>query len=112
MCTDILHDDTDSQEKLENVLKYISYRYIVLEPGEWNELYKLLPQTGIPSSPLPPLILAAWDVTSHLEKIERLIYHIKYAYDNGVFNEVCQYLENVLEVDFDAPAKRVFYEKL
>jgi hypothetical protein len=68
-------------------------------PGEWNKLWELLPNrhrndSGGWNPPLP-LILAAWDHATGLEKMLRLRQHINYAAENGALADVDDFLRNL-----------------
>ena len=70
------------------------------EPGLWHNLWELLPerrQIGAGWQPSLPLILAAWDHTSNLEKMLRLADHIEWAEKHGSLAEVAAFLRNLTE---------------
>ena len=70
------------------------------EPGKWHELWEMLPdkiQVGAGWKPSLPLILAAWDHTSNLEKMLRLADHIAWAQDHGVLDKVSPFLRGLPE---------------
>jgi len=52
-----------------------------------------------------PLILAAWDNTSGIEKMLRLRKHIEYAAEKGILNIVDQYLRNLPNKDWHLAGK-------
>jgi len=67
------------------------------EPDRWNELWKLLPQRsriGAAWQPSLPLILAAWDHTSNLEKKLRLAEHIEWAEKHQGLTVTAAFLRN------------------
>ena len=71
--------------------------------GRWHELWELLPerrQVGAGWIPPLPLILAAWDHTSGLEKLLRLREHIEYAASHGALATVDQFLRAIPREDW------------
>jgi hypothetical protein len=86
-------------DKLQNLLKYVSEEgRICPEPDKWHQLWDLLPdkhRVGSGWNPPLPLILAAWEHTTGLEKMLRLQDHIKYAAEKGVLDLVEQFLKNL-----------------
>jgi len=65
------------------------------QPQIWNRLFNLLPErrrVGNGWEPPLPLILAAWDNTSDLEKRERFHLHIRWAADHGAFDQINQFV--------------------
>ncbi|OGP84606.1 MAG: hypothetical protein A2V87_02935 [Deltaproteobacteria bacterium RBG_16_58_17] len=72
------------------------------EPGKWHDLWEMLPdkkRIGSGWQPPLPLILAAWDNTSGIEKMLRLRQHIQYAVEKGILN-IDQYLRNLTQNDW------------
>ncbi len=66
----------------------------------WHKLWELLPsrrQIGVGWQPSLPLILAAWDNTSNLEKMQRLVEHIEWADKHGNLPEVSAFVRNLAE---------------
>lgn len=69
-------------------------------PGRWHKLWELLPdrlQVGAGWQPSLPLILAAWDHASNLEKMIRLAEHIEWADKHGNLTEVAEFLRKLDE---------------
>jgi hypothetical protein len=70
-------------------------------PRDWQKLYGLLvnkrqnPSGGW--TPSLPLILAAWDVTTPIEKQLRFKEHIQWAHENDQLNEIGGYLRSLPE---------------
>ena len=67
-------------------------------PQKWNELWELLPlrrRAGAGWEPPLPLILAAWDHTTDLEKQDRLALHLHWAAQQGALNEVSLFLKSL-----------------
>lgn len=65
------------------------------KPQIWNRLFDLLPEkrrVGNGWEPPLPLILAAWENTSDLEKRERFHLHIRWAADHGAFDQINQFV--------------------
>ena len=69
-------------------------------PQFWNAMYKQLPlrttQNSMEKSP-PPLILAAWHETSPKLKMLRLEEQINWAFKNGNFEKISNYLRGLNE---------------
>lgn len=86
-------------EQVQNLLQFVQAEgRICPQPGKWHELWEKLPdrnRVGGGWQPPLPLILAAWDHTTGLEKILRLRQHIEYAAEHGVLDTVDQYLRNL-----------------
>jgi hypothetical protein len=86
-------------EKLQSLLQFVQAEgRICPQPGKWNELWEMLPDKNRVSSgwqPPLPLILAAWDHTTGLEKMLRLRQHIEYAAEHGVLDTIDRYLRNL-----------------
>lgn len=73
---------------------------ICLQPGKWNELYKLLPgkmRKNREWEPALPIILAAWWDTPGIIKQIRMREHIEWADDHGCLDIVARYLKNLPE---------------
>lgn len=87
-------------ETFEDLWQYCSDNKRVI-PKDWNKLYSMLNnKTQKPSGgwePPLPLILAAWDVTTLIEKQLRFKEHIKWAADNGQIEEIGLYLRSLTE---------------
>lgn len=67
-------------------------------PQAWNQLFNLLPdkrRVGNGWEPPLPLILAAWDHSSDLEKRERFLLHIRWAADHGALDRVNQFIRAI-----------------
>ncbi len=67
-------------------------------PQIWNELFDLLPnrrRVGNGWEPPLPLILAAWDHSSDLEKRERFLLHIQWAADHGALDQANQFIRAI-----------------
>jgi hypothetical protein len=70
------------------------------QPLQWNELYRMLPETkrvGSGREPAPPLILAAWWETSDIEKRERFKQHLCWAHDHDALRIVTKFLHSLAE---------------
>ncbi len=52
-----------------------------------------------------PLILAAWDNTSGIEKMLRFRQHIEYAAEKGILHVIDQYLRNLTSNDWHIAGK-------
>ena len=74
------------------------------QPQFWDRLWKLLPnQVQKPSggwNPPLPLILAAWENATGLDKMLRLREHIEWAEAHGVIDVVDHYLRGLSEEDW------------
>jgi hypothetical protein len=86
-------------EQMDELISYVADGCRVSpNPRKWNELWNMLPdrrRQGSSWNPSPPLILAAWWMTSDLQKRDRLITHINYAADKGVLPEVDRFLRSL-----------------
>lgn len=68
------------------------------QPGEWHAMWKLMVRRarhGGTEKPSLPLILGAWNYTSDLEKMCRLVEHIQWADAHGVLREVDTFLRRL-----------------
>ena len=68
------------------------------QPQTWNRLFELLPdkrRVGNGWEPPLPLILAAWDHSTDLEKRERFFLHIRWAADHGALDRVNQFIRAI-----------------
>jgi hypothetical protein len=85
--------------QLQDLLQYVKAEgRICPEPGNWHELWELLPdrrRVGSGWNPPLPLILAAWDHATGLEKMLRLKQHIEYAAEKGILGQVDQFLRSL-----------------
>jgi hypothetical protein len=93
-----------NQEKLDDLIKFVQDGGKVCPmPQKWNELWEILPnreRVGAGWKPSLPLILAAWWEATPEQKRQRLMTHITYAVEQGVFNEVDQYLRQLQPQDW------------
>ncbi len=75
---------------------YCQYRdRICPKPDAWKKIWEMLPnkrKTGIGWEPPLPLILAAWNETSDIEKQERLAEHVRWSVLQGCYNVVANAL--------------------
>jgi hypothetical protein len=72
-------------------------------PQLWNQLWGMLPartQIGIGWQPPLPLILAAWNTTSNLEKMLRFAEHITWAERHNNLEPVASFLRTLREEDW------------
>lgn len=94
----------ETNDKLADLLAYVQADgRICPEPGKWHELWEMLPhkrRVGHGWNPPLPLILAAWDHTTGLEKMLRLKDHIEYAAENGVLDEIDRFLRGLSHDDW------------
>lgn len=90
--------------QLQDLLKYVSDQgRICPQPGKWHELWEMLPdrhRVGSGWNPSLPLILAAWNHTTGLEKMLRLRQHIEYAAEKGVLDLIEQFLKGLPPEDW------------
>jgi hypothetical protein len=95
----LVQGDALNSLQLQNLLQYVRDEgRICPEPGKWHELWQLLPdrqRVGSGWNPPLPLILAAWDHTTGLEKMLRLKEHIEYAAEKGILDQVEQFLRSL-----------------
>lgn len=87
---------------LEALMEYVrDNKRICPMPGQWHELWQLLPNRKQKTSggwdPPLPLILAAWDHSPGMSKMMRLQEHIEYADRNGVLEDVDRFLRALPE---------------
>lgn len=72
-----------------------------LVPRDWNKLYKMLKNKRQLSNggwePPLPLILAAWDASTPIEKQLRFKTHIEWARDQGQMSQIGEYLNSLQE---------------
>lgn len=72
------------------------------QPNKWAELYGLLPnkrRTGSGFIPSAPLILGAWYHSNDFQKMTRLKEHIEWAFQNGAFDDIIDFISNLKEED-------------
>lgn len=90
-----------TENSLNDLLQYVRENgRICPKPPIWSDLWNMLPgrrRVGSGWYPPAPLILAAWYETSDDEKVERLAFHIRYAYENAAIAEVNNFLRNLGE---------------
>lgn len=72
---------------------------IVPLPLHWNQLFKMI-QVKSGEQIAAPLILAAWDETSLVEKRERFHAHLNHAEMLGLWDKVFIYLEGLTDDDW------------
>jgi len=93
-----------STDPLQELLEFVRAEgRICPQPGKWHDLWEMLPdkqRVGSGWQPPLPLILAAWDHTSGLEKMLRLRQHIEYAAEKEVLERVDQFLRNLPHDDW------------
>lgn len=93
-----------SNEQLQGLLRFVQADgRICPQPGRWHELWEMLPdkrRVGYGWQPPLPLILAAWDFATGIEKMLRLRQHIEYAAEEGVLDLVDQFLRNLPQDDW------------
>jgi hypothetical protein len=91
--------DDAATRRLEELLAFAhSDGRVCPQPTQWKKLWELLPggrRVGGSWDPPPPLILAAWHVSSDAAKRGRLAEHIRYAASHGVLSEVDAYLRGL-----------------
>jgi len=69
-------------------------------PMLWNDLYNILLKYHKDDKPPIPLILAAWWEAPNLFKQLRLVDQIDWANSNNCFNEVENFILNLLETNW------------
>lgn len=88
-----------SHDQLKELLEFVQGEgRICPQPGKLHELWEMLPdrkRVGSGWQPPLPLILAAWDHTTGIEKMLRLRQHIEYAEEKGVLKQVDRYLRDL-----------------
>ena len=69
-------------------------------PREWNNLWEMLPDRKQDVNgwiPALPLILGGWWSSSDEDKKKRFLYHLNWAKNHGVLNEIIEYLNKLPE---------------
>ncbi|MGR3304174.1 MAG: hypothetical protein ACUZ8I_16975 [Candidatus Scalindua sp.] len=88
------------QDKLDDVISLVQTGGRVCpKPGCWDELWNMLPgikRAGIVGDPLPYPNVAWWN-TPVEQKRELLIIYLKYAAQNGILEEVEEFLKSLNE---------------
>lgn len=69
-------------------------------PKKWNDLYKLVTRKTKANNLALPLILNAWWDSPDVMKELRFKEHLEYAYDNGLINEVKDFLSKLDETEW------------
>ena len=72
-------------------------------PTQWNLLWELLPdrqRKGSGWEPPVPLILAAWHDSSNVDKRDRFLLHLRWAYERGAIDVVVNYLSTMKPEDW------------
>ncbi len=68
------------------------------QPQTWSRLFELLPdkrRVGNGWEPPMPLILAAWNHSTDLEKRERFLLHICWAADHGALDPINEFIRAI-----------------
>ena len=91
-------------DDLEALIKYCkSNERICPMPDHWNQLWEMLPnrsRVGSSWKPSLPLILAAWDHSSPITKMDRLEEHLRWADAHGALKTVDVFLRSLHEDDW------------
>jgi len=94
-------DKLPTTYEVEALLHYCARsRRVCPTPRVWDRLWQLLPERERSKGswePLPPLILAAWHVSTDLDKRCRLTTHIHWAASHGSFSVVEAFLRALSE---------------
>ena len=64
-------------------------------PVYWVRLWEMIAKASPDKEPPLPLILAAWNETTHLDKMVRLVEHLEHAEKNGTLYAVDSYLSEL-----------------
>ncbi|OJX39966.1 MAG: hypothetical protein BGO78_14365 [Chloroflexi bacterium 44-23] len=91
----------DKKEELLNEIQ--KNNRVCPNPQLWNQLYEMLPdknRVGYGREPGLPLILAAWWVTSNLEKLLRFREHINWAANHNCLEEIYDFIISLPEEDW------------
>ena len=64
-------------------------------PVYWVRLWEMIAKASPDKEPPLPLILAAWNETTHLDKMVRLVEQLHFAEQNGALGEANEYLRSV-----------------
>lgn len=88
------------ESELDEILEYCRLEQRVCPlMGNWNELWKLLPQKSRDNegrwNPDLPLILGAWFSSTDVEKRERLEVHLRWAAEHGALQPAADFLRNL-----------------
>jgi hypothetical protein len=89
------------ESKLKDLLSFCSKNNRVCpHPLEWDSLWIMIrdrKRQGMRWAPSRPLILAAWWESSVQEKRDRLIEHIRWAYEHEIFDKVERFIRKLSE---------------
>ena len=89
---------SDATETFESLWDYCTANGRAI-PRDWHKLYEMLTNKRQKPSggwtPSLPLILAAWDVTTPIEKQLRFKEHVQWARDNNQLAEISSYLRSL-----------------
>jgi len=64
-------------------------------PVYWVRLWEMIAKASPDKEPPLPLILAAWNESTHLDKMVRLVEHLEHAEKNGTLDAVDSYLREL-----------------
>jgi len=64
-------------------------------PVYWVRLWEMIAKASPDKEPPLPLILAAWNETTHLDKMVRLVEQLEHAEKNGTLGAVDSYLREL-----------------
>lgn len=91
---------SESPETFESLWAYCTANGRAI-PRDWHKLYEILADKRQKPSggwtPSLPLILAAWDVSTPIEKQLRFKEHVEWARDRNQLNEIGRYLRSLPE---------------
>jgi hypothetical protein len=64
-------------------------------PVYWVRLWEMIKRADVDREVPLPLILEAWNETTHLDKMVRLVEHLQHAEENGSLDAVDSYLREL-----------------
>ena len=64
-------------------------------PVYWTRLWEMIKRADVDNEVPLPLILEAWNETTHLDKMVRLVEHLQHAEANGPLDAVDSYLREL-----------------
>jgi hypothetical protein len=82
--------------QLEDLEKFcLSEGRVCPMPVFWERLWGIIKRADVDREVPVPLILAAWDETTHLDKMVRLVEQLQHAEKNGALDAVDSYLREL-----------------
>lgn len=90
-----------SNDELETLVReFFVNKRVCPAPKKWNDLFSLISRKAGTQDLSAPLILGGWWASNNLEKKIRFKSHIEFAYNNGVIEEVKEFLSKLDETEW------------